>query len=270
MRTAWKQQRMAKRREAAHGLLLLSVTTLLALFTPLRGAQAAPIYPESAGQVVMEAEGFSARSAPVDLPEGLSPDTDPDQWLIVTSEYAGSTTFSNPRGEFLQVSDANGVDGEGNFSDPEGVGPFVDYVVRISTLGSYELFARADSPSGNNNSFWAMLLDPLGSLVGSTFGFGVDTDRDFATNPWDDANAIFNITSAGDYTVRLAPREDGVAVDTLVFQLETLPVPTGDGPPATLPIPEPDTLLLMSLGLLGLAVLGQRPGSSRLGPRGRV
>lgn len=269
MKTARRRECAGKRRGAAHGLCFASVITLLALFTPVRGAQAAPIYPESGGQVVMEAEDFSARSAPVDLPEGLIVDSDPDQWLIVTSEYAGSEAFSNARGEFLQVSDANGVNGEGNFSDPTGLGPFVDYVVRISTVGDYELFARADSPGTNNNSFWCMVLDPLGGLV-DDFGFGVDTDQDFATTPWEDRNAIFSIASAGDYTVRLAPREDGVAVDTLVFQRTSLPVPTGNGPPATLPIPEPDTLLLVSLGLLGLAVLGRRPGCPRLGPHGRI
>ena len=105
-----------------------------------------------------------------------------------------------------------------------------------------------------------MLLDPLGSLVGSTFTYDGDarTDLDFATNPWHKAGSNWTIATAGDYTIRLAPREDGVAIDTLVFQLDSLSNPTGIGPAASIPVPEPSTLLLVSLGLFGLAVLGRR------------
>jgi hypothetical protein len=106
-----------------------------------------------------------------------------------------------------------------------------------------------------------MLLDPLDVLTGSVFTFsgaGSSVDQDFATRPWDDENAIFSITTPGEYTIRLAPREDGVAVDTLVFQLTSLAAPTGIGPAATPPVPEPNTFLLTGLGLIVLGRLGQR------------
>jgi hypothetical protein len=180
-------------------LLPLSTLLLLGLLAAAFPADAVPIYPESGGQVVVEAEGFSSRTA-ADLPDGPA-DSDPDQWLIVTTEFAGSGSFSNARGAFLQVTDANGINGEANFSDPTGVGPFVDYVLQISTLGDYELYMRWDSPNTSSNSFYAMLLDPMGSLVGSTFEFnraGDSIDQDFATHPWDDVNAIFTIASTGD------------------------------------------------------------------------
>jgi hypothetical protein len=217
-------------------------------------ASGAPIYPEAAGSVVVEAEGFSSRTA-ADLPDGAA-DADADEWLVVTTEFAGSGPFTNARGEFIQVTDANGINGEGNFSNPTGIGPFVDYVLRISTLGDYELFTRWDSPGTSNNSFYAMLLDPLGSPVGSPFtitGGANNIDQDFATNPWHDVDAIFTLASAGDYTLRLAPREDGVAIDAFVFQRTSLTAPTGIGPPATAPIPEPSTALLCALGLFSLA-----------------
>jgi hypothetical protein len=238
------------------------VTTIAALLVcaPIGAAQAAPIYGESAGQVVIEAELFSSRSAAADLPGG-TPTGDPDQWLIVTSEFAGTDSFANARGEFLQVTDAGGVNGEGNFSDPTGNGPFVDYTVSISTLGDYELFVRYDAPDSSSDSLYAMLLDPVDVLIDSEFTFAAGAsnhDLDFATTPWADEDAIWTISAAGDYTIRLAPREDGIAVDTLVFQLTSLAAPTGNGPPVTTPVPEPNTALLLCLGLVGLASASSR------------
>lgn len=240
-------------------------TSLLLLTGIASPALAVPIYPEVGGQVVMEAENFSARSAAADLPDGLSSDTAPDQWLIVPDEFAG-TGFANARGGFLQVSDSDGIDGEGNFSDPTGNGPFVDYAIQISTADDYELFARWDSPGTQNNSFYAMLLDSSNALVGSVFTFNGgatnNIDSDFATDPWDDVNAIFTGLAAGDYTLRLSPREDGVAVDTLVFQSTSLAAPTGVGPPATTPVPEPGLAALLLGGLAGLAVRRRSRGGA--------
>jgi hypothetical protein len=245
-----------------YGVSLLRVAAVASL-TLLLGSgasRAMPIYAESGGLVVVEAEDFSARSAAADLPDGPV-DSDPDQWMIVPGEFAGSGPFANARGDFLQVTDAGGINGEGNFSDPTGNGPFVDYSIIISTVGDYELFMRWDAPGTANNSFYSMLLDPLDVLTGSVFTFtgtGTFVDQDFATSPWDDENAIYSITTPGEYTIRLAPREDGIAIDTLVFQLTSLAAPTGNGPPATPPIPEPNTFLLAGLGLIFLARLGHR------------
>ena len=146
-------------------------------------AAAMPIYLESGGQVVMEAERFTTRGPAVDLPDG-TPGGDAEQWLIITSESASSDPFTGARGEFLQVLDAGGIAGEGNFSDPEGVGPFVDYVMNIATTGTYEFFPRWDSPGTQHNSFY--LIGGVGStdFAGDdrftvNFGFG---GRIFATD----------------------------------------------------------------------------------------
>jgi hypothetical protein len=122
------------------------------------------------------------------------------------------------------------VNGEGNFGDPTAVGPFVDYVVRIATTGVYRLFVRWDSPNGASNSFYAFVLDPAGNLFGNVETYSGNQDRDFATNPWDQATELWTL-AAGDYTVRLVPREEGAAIDALIVQLDSLASPTGDGPP---------------------------------------
>jgi hypothetical protein len=215
-------------------------------------AAAMPIYLEASGQVVMEAELFSTRGPAADLPDGTA-GGDAEQWLIITSESASSDPFTGARGEFLQVLDAGGIAGEGNFSDPEGIGPFVDYVMSITTTGTYEFFPRWDSPGGSHDSFYMMLFDPIGVQIGATATIAGHRDLDFTTEPWHDLALTYSIPMAGDYTIRLAPREDGVAVDALIFQLESLTDPSGLGPPRSAVIPEPGTALLVLTGLAAMA-----------------
>jgi hypothetical protein len=211
--------------------LYRSSSLLVALVAALAvTASAHAAFLESGGQAVMEAEHFTSRSDPVDLPDGGT-ETDPNQWDVIPDEAASSAAFSNARGDsFVQVQDAAGVNGEGNFGDPTAVGPFVDYVVRIATPGIYRLFVRWDSPGSASNSFYAFVLDPVGDLFGNVETYSGNQDRDFATNPWDQATELWTL-AAGDYTVRLAPREEGAAIDALIVQLDSLAAPTGDGPP---------------------------------------
>ena len=241
----------------------LRLVAALALLLGAASAHATSIvYPESGGQVVVEAEGFSFRSDPVDLPEGTV-SGDLDQWLIVPGEYAGSHVFSNPRGSFLQLSDAGGPQGEGVFTTPGAAGPYVDYRVQISSTGTYELYARWDSPGTLHNSFYARVLNSSNVQVGSlvTFNGGAtdNIDRDFATDPWDDINALFAIGLPGLYTIRIHAREDGAAIDTLVFQHTELAAPTGQGPLATTGVvPEPGAAALLLLGALGALAARRR------------
>src|SRR5204863_9433059 len=46
----------------------------------------------------------------------------------------------------------------------------------------------------------------------------------------DDGAATYDIPSAGTYTFRVSMREDGSAIDAIIFQLDSLPAPTGIGP----------------------------------------
>ena len=220
-------------------------------------AAAMPIYLEAGGQVVMEAEIFTTRGPAADLPDGTA-GGEAEQWLIITTESASSDPFIGARDEFLQVLDADGIAGEGNFSDPEGVGPFVDYVMNITTTGTYEFFPRWDSPGGQHDSFYLMVLDPLGVQIGATATIAGHQDLDFTTDPWDDLGLTYSIPTAGDYTIRLAPREDGVAIDALIFQLSSVADPLGLGPPRSAFVPEPGTALLVLTGLVAMAASRRR------------
>jgi tetratricopeptide (TPR) repeat protein len=122
-----------------------------------------------------------------------------------------------------------------------------DYKVRITQAGQYQLYVRSARHDGASNSFYAWideLADGPGGTVADwymciTGGIGAN----FA-NIWkdiahfervslevrDSGPAVWQIAAPGDYTITLAPRKDGVAIDAFVFQLAGLPDPEGDGP----------------------------------------
>jgi len=72
----------------------LGVLVFVLTFGLAGAGQAA--FVESGGQAVMEAENYTSRSDAVDLPDGPS-DSDPNQWLVIPDESAGSDTFANAR-----------------------------------------------------------------------------------------------------------------------------------------------------------------------------
>ena len=197
------------------------------------------VFREVGGQVVVEAETYSARKAV----EGR-------EWLVVPGEDPGEPAHANYRGAgFLQVLPDTGD----LWTDPLGSpGPFVDYRIQIDTPGDYRLFVRWDSHDFGSDSFYARILelgDGLGGTVADWYrwsGFGGLVDADFATDLWaGDAAfepssasgalvpALWSIATPGTYTLRFIMRESGAAIDTFVLQLASLVAPTGDGPAAS-------------------------------------
>jgi hypothetical protein len=228
----------------------------LAMFFLAAGVSRAElIFPETGGRVVIEAEHFSSRT-----------DHPTQRWLVVPDESAGG--IANSRGDgYLQV-----LPDVGGFRGAPTQAPFVDYRVQISTPGRYQLYLRWDGTDQASDSLYARILeraDGPGGAIADWYVYSMTpfADGNFATIPWHGEaafegagagqfgtglDAVWILPTAGDYTLRLGMREDGAALDTLVFQLATLPPPTGPGPPASAALPEPAAWLLLSLGLLGL------------------
>jgi serine/threonine protein kinase len=127
-----------------------------------------------------------------------------------------------------------------------GGGSSVHYEVQIGTVGDYQLYVRCDGHDVGSDSFYAWieeLADGPQGTVADWYRYSPFPDADFGTRPWlgsagferydsagHDMAAIWSVSSPGDYTIRFAVREDGVAVDALVFQLASLPPPEGAGP----------------------------------------
>ena len=184
---------------------------------------------ESGGRVAAEAEDVHLLTAG----SGVA-------WNELTSGFAGARG-----GAFLRaLPDA-----------PSGVmtwtaGPAADYLIQIQTPGTYRLWLRWDGTDGASDSIFAGILQ-LADGAGGVPDWYEDTDHissDFRTVPWDgsggaeqsDATAAQNpmtwtITTPGLYTLRIVAREDGVALDSWVLQLNSLPDPAGNGPPVARP-----------------------------------
>lgn len=226
-------------------LLLCTTGTSLAW----QPSQAAMIYLVSAsGQGVVEAEHFDTK---VDNPA-------PESWDLFSSPTSGP--FANASGgQYIQALPDDGT------SHSVGGTPYVEYVFRVpnnpTAFGNYLLYFRAVGPNtGGDSLFWRVFKASDSSIVASQGGAGVpvggSASAPWDTGAWNTTVTTIPVSTADDYIVRVTPREDGVAIDKLSFQLDTLPAPTNFGPAEsplfaeTVPIPEPSTGLLLLCGIL--------------------
>ena len=132
-------------------------------------------------------------------------------------------------------------------------GPTVDYKVRISTPGEYQLYVRAAGHDYESDSFYAWieeLCDGPGGRVADRYNYILRASAAFGAGDWSCAtaldergdyagavwpisqpgDAVWPISEPGDYTIRFMAVEDGAAIDAFAFQLSSLQAPTGDGP----------------------------------------
>lgn len=216
------------------------LSALFALaFTDLRTRAA--VYEETDGRVVVEAEHFHSRT------RHTHSDGQDHHWHIVPDEDgtdfladAGDPPFENTRGGKYVQELPNGPGGGGPNIDPK-----LDFKVFIKTPGTYRLFVRWRGATGSDDSFYASMpqfADGTGGTLADWYRFSQGSGTDFA-NRWQ-GNAGFEKTDAGGgdvattweikdpgiYIIRLTQREDGAAVDTILFQLASLPAPTEPGP----------------------------------------
>jgi len=227
-------------------------------------------YQEAGGMVVGEGEIFSARTT------GTGSNT--NSWKIAPDEVTGgdnTLSITNARGgQYVQVLPDTGA--PGSPTNP----PSIQYQMSLVTTGIYQLYVRWEGNGitgtnsfGSSDSLFADIVelkDGTGGLIADWYELNQSLDGNFATNPWDagggfeqnvasPANSAMTwaVTSPGIYTLRFSQREDGAAVDAWVFQLSSLPAPTGDGPAMSVLIPEPSSGLLV-LGGLGALLFWRR------------
>ena len=164
---------------------------------------------ESGGQVVVEAENYSAL-------EFGSGNAQNSNWVSYPDANASG-------GIALRAEPNTGVNTGLNQH-----GPRLDYDIEFSTPGNYSVFVRAAAPTGQDDS-WHIGLD--GVAVTNISGYGM-----YHLGSWawaDEANGGLkvevNVTTPGKHTLNLWMREDGVEIDKIVLNLSANE-PAGTGP----------------------------------------
>lgn len=196
------------------------------------------------GQIVIEADHYALRhinptsgwvwkvqdeTIPADSVVPLASATG-NRYMIFAPDYTGSSV---PGGAGIpERSDLHGI----------------YYQVLITTPGLYRLFHRstADAPGPNADSLFIDILDvedgsggpisdwyvtPTATADQTFSGFQGSGTSESTASPGTGTAITWDLTP-GLYTIRIAPREDGAAVDKLVFQ-RTGSAPTGTGPNET-------------------------------------
>ncbi len=221
-----------------HRFLTCSGAALLAAgLVVISTAQGGIVYTSTNGQFVMEGEWYGSRA-----------DTSyPDSWLVVPDEDAGAGTLNLARGgKFVQsLPDQVGTGGG------PMVAPSIQYSVAITDPGTYQLYLRWGNNTnvgggGNSDSMFVDLVE-IKDGTGTGQADWYEMTHNSNTFRWDgggqaeinsagaaDNPMTWNIATPGVYNIRVSQREDGSAVDALVFQKASLPAPTGLGPVTSL------------------------------------
>lgn len=215
----------------------------LALGLGIFPALAAPPYMEVGGRVVVEAEHFATNTAAANgkywhiVPDQDNPAANLPNFIhTLTTAHGGKYMMVLPDNNQNHTTTANW-----------GEGPWLDFVVRISTPGTYRLWLRWRGWDGATDSIYAQILglsDGIGAgPINDWYNYFGNSGTGF-NGQWRGSavpevvnaagtlvNASWEITTPGDYTIRITYREDGCSVDKVCLQLESLPNPTDAGPP---------------------------------------
>lgn len=199
------------------------------------------VYKEVGGRVVIEAEHFDKRAKATD---------DDHEWKIVPDEDPGSPGYTNARGgKYMQVLPDGGQNR--NNADLQTAGPALDFKFDVKTTGEYRLWLRITGFDGASDSVYGSILElraDAGGAGANWYRQAPDPDdSDFATKGdgigWigvGGADAVsgdaggdpmtWTISKPGTYTLRIMQREDGLGIDAVCVQLNSLPDPTGEVP----------------------------------------
>ncbi|MCH8992699.1 MAG: hypothetical protein IIA44_13260, partial [Acidobacteria bacterium] len=183
-----------------------------------RPAVARDAFVEVDGQLHFEAEDFDER---------VSNDGEHD-WTIVPDEDSGGGYAAGSGGAHLEALPDSGTN-----NNPAGdvftTGPVVSYRFQINTSGDYQIWASVAQLDGSSDSFYLR--------VAELFGAGGNVGDWWRFNPRDinfqwqgngglgnqsggvvaNAKPMIETLVAGTYTLEIAMREDGSAVDEIII-----------------------------------------------------
>ena len=166
-------------------------------------------FTESNGQVIIEAENYSAASAG-------------------TGNVSGNSWQTYSDGTASGGSGVQAMPDQGGWTGLNTNGPRLDYDITFNTTGTYYVYIRSAGSGSQSDSYHAGLN---GTAVTNSSAYGMDNN-----GPWqwvDDANGgtpvQVVVSSTGQHTFNIWMREDGVQIDKIVLKLAS-GKPSGSGP----------------------------------------
>jgi hypothetical protein len=162
---------------------------------------------ESGGQVVMEAEHFSAKV-------GRASHT----WDVTSNTSASG-------GQVMQANPNNGANINTGYTTGS---PELDYPVRFLTTGTHYVWVRGLGPGSGDRTLHAG-IDGTGPSSSDRMS-GFSSSLSWKKSTLDGAVATINVTTAGVHTINLWMREDGFRVDKILLTTSSSYTPTGAGP----------------------------------------
>ena len=193
----------------AQALPPLALAATGALTGPPALLWAAMAFQESAGQVVMDAEHYDAKT----------PRNGKD-WVLQTSQsgYAGSG--------YLTALPNSGVSTNTGYTTAS---PELVYNILFSATGTYYVWVRGAAPTTSDDTLHAGLDGTGPASADRLNGFG--TGWIWRRSTMDSVPATLQITTSGLHTIHLWMREDGFRVDKILLRTSSSSTaPSGTGP----------------------------------------
>ncbi len=191
------------------------------------------------GRFVIEAENYSSRTAGANANWWQVNGLDKKFTEGLFAGQPAPTAPNNARGNFMEAK------GSLLGGDPTSLvydGPCADYKIEIENQGIYNLFIRWNGRNDASDSLYTYLLNSEGMpLTGAGPNFFTFHQYYSGDWKWDNRGvqnstyvsgvgyphyARWNITTPGIYTIRIAMRENEVAVDTILFQTSNISAPS--------------------------------------------
>jgi len=171
------------------------------------------------GIVCMEAENFD-----------LNTPRPPHTWELVSrtsNNFAPADGFSG--GFAMQSTPTTLAGGSGITSNVATTSPQLDYVVKFVKTGTYYVWILGYGMDGNSDSLHTGLdgEEPVTSATMSGFN-GV---YNWSSQIMNGGRPTIEVKTAGDHTVNVWMREDGLTVDKVLLTTNADYTPTGQGPP---------------------------------------
>ena len=165
------------------------------------------------GTTTIEAEDFDRRNAGAAV--SLAHD-----WWNVGSEASGVGSFTGGVGEYLQSLTVAGQTDSNTNNHFGPFGPFVEYDVKTTSAGLYNLDVTAAGFTTNSNSIWVEVIG-LGASIASAQGLTSIAGALLVTtpvgSPFTTLDAGLWNLGVGDYRIRIYMRESGTAFDSLTI-----------------------------------------------------